>query len=110
MKIHPLWIICLMIRTGLIFLTKYINKKEKYHKYVISLFLIIGIGFTYKAITGSNNETQINKVFWHKTRFVHGIFYILSAAYLYLGNIKMAIIMLSLDILFSLLFRFIYNT
>ena len=33
----------------------------------------------YKGLTGSNSETQVNKVFWHETRYIHGMFYLLSS-------------------------------
>ena len=72
-----------------------------------SILLIIGIGFIYKGLTGSNNELQVNKVFWHETRYVHGMFYVLSSFYLLKNNVNITSLLLLSDIIFSFLFRFI---
>jgi len=65
------------------------------------LLLLIGLGFIYKGIWGSNNETQIAKVFWHDTRYFHGVMYLLASV----SKISIARIILFLDILFSVIWR-----
>ena len=67
----------------------------------------MGSGFIYKAITGSNNEKQITNVFWHETRMVHGLLYLLSFYYIMNNNIRITKLLLLLDIIFSFLFRFL---
>ena len=74
-------------------------------KYLSIIFFGIGFGFIYKGIFGSNNEIQINKVFWHETRFLHGILYILSGFYLFKENINIASLVLVLDLISSFLYR-----
>ena len=111
MNIHPLWLICILVRISIIILVKYIYiKKNKLIKNLIILFLLsIGLGFIRKGYFGSNNEMQIRKVFWHDSRYIHGILYILSSIYLYNNNINISIILLILDIIFSILYRLITN-
>ena len=58
--------------------------------------LLIGFGFVYNAIYGSNNEVQIAKVYWHETRYIHGVLYLLSALYLYRGNIRLTCMLIEL--------------
>ena len=103
MNIHYLWYICILIRFGLIFFIKNYYKK---YKQIILIPLIIGTGFIYKNIYGSNNEIQINKVFWHETRLLHGILYLSSFIYLYNKNINMFSTSLFLDIILSIIYRF----
>ena len=67
----------------------------------------MGFGFIFKSLTGSNNEIQVRKVFWHETRLVHGILYILASYYLFNNNLNMNSIVLLTDLLFSLSYRFI---
>jgi hypothetical protein len=67
----------------------------------------MGLGFLFKCTTGSNNETQVTKVFWHETRCFHGFFYILASYYLYYNKVNMNTLMLSTDLCFSLLYRII---
>jgi hypothetical protein len=111
MNIHPLWLICILVRISIIILVKYIYiKNNKLIKNLIILFLLsIGLGFIRKGYFGSNNEIQIRKVFWHDSRYIHGILYILSSIYLYNNNINISIILLILDIIFSILYRLITN-
>lgn len=111
MNIHPLWLICILLRILIIILVKYIYiKNNKLIKNLIILFLLsIGLGFIRKGYFGSNNEIQIRKVFWHNSRYIHGILYILSSIYLYNNNINISIILLILDIIFSILYRLITN-
>lgn len=112
MNIHPLWFICLSIRLIIIYILWHLNKIDsKYNKvikYISLIFLlIIGIGFINKGIHGSNNEIQINKVFWHETRYVHGAIYILASLYLLNDNISITLLLLLLDVIFSILYRFL---
>ena len=111
MNIHPLWFICILVRISIIILFKYIFiKNNKLIKNLIILFLLsIGLGFIRKGYFGSNNEIQIRKVFWHDSRYIHGILYILSSIYLYNNNINISIILLILDIIFSILYRLTTN-
>ena len=44
----------------------------------------------YKGYYGSNNETQVSKVFWHETGLVHGFFYLSAGFYLIKNNFKMS--------------------
>lgn len=111
MNIHPLWTICLITRVSILLLAGFlINNKHEYTRLfsIITLFLI-GLAFLYKNLTGSNNEIQINKVFWHETRLVHSILYILSSYYLYRKNSVMTIICLGIDIIFSIIYRIVTN-
>lgn len=109
MKIHPLWFICIFVRLTLIYLIIYLNKKKdtKINLVCISILLLMGLGFIYKGFTGSNNEIQADKVFWHETRYVHGMFYILASFYLLKNNINITSLLLLSDIIFSLLYRII---
>lgn len=109
MKISPLWIVCIAVRiiliVGLRFLTETIHK-QKFVRYLIALILLtMGSGFMYKGFTGSNNEIQIAKVFWHETRYVHGALYLLSSYYILQGNIDMVSLVLVTDVFFSFLYR-----
>ena len=111
MNINPLWYFCILIRLIIIYIIYYINKKYNYKysniiKKIILIFLgCIGIGFIYKAITGSNNEIQLSKVFWHETRYVHGTLYILSTIYLLFNNLNISLLLLFLDVIFSIFYR-----
>lgn len=109
MNIHPMWFFCILVRLTLICLIIYLNKKRnvKINMFCSSVLLLMGIGFIYKGFFGSNNETQIKKVFWHETRYVHGMLYLLSCYYLINKNIKMTGLVLLLDLIFSFLYRFI---
>ena len=116
MNIHPLWFVCLAVRISMIYAIWYLNKQSRYfknkpltNKVISSILLIMGLGFIRQAIFSSNNETQIAKVFWHDTRYVHGALYILSALYLLTGNLNMCLLLLGLDIVFSLMYRIILN-
>ena len=113
MNIHPLWFICILIRSLIIIFTRKILKSNIInnilHSIITLILLTMGIGFAYKACTGSNNEYQINKVFWHNTRYIHSILYILSAITFYNKNIKMNTLFLTLDLLFSITYRIITN-
>jgi len=95
--IDILWSICIFIRLLMIFII------IKYNIYII--LLIIGLGFMYKWLCGSNNEYQIKQVFWHETRIIHSIFYIIAGILLYNKNKKLAKNILLLDIIFSIIYR-----
>jgi hypothetical protein len=113
MIIHPLWLLCVLTRFSIIIiirhLVKTIKNKKLTRNVISSILLAIGLGFMYKAISGSNNEVQVNKVFWHETRYVHGTLYILSSIYLFNNNLDMCSLVLLTDLLFSILYRFIHN-
>lgn len=97
--IHPLWYACIATR---LFLAFSVAKYTKYFKYFRILLLVIGLGFGYKVLTGSNKETQVSKVFWHNTRFVHSILYLLAFLMI---NPKYSARFLVLDVVFSLIYR-----
>ena len=101
--IHPLWYLCLSFRLFLAF------SLSKYPKYLKIVLLVIGLGFAYKALTGSNNEVQIEKVFWHETRYLHGTLYLLASFYIYKNNLNMCSLILLIDLLFSILYRLVLN-
>jgi hypothetical protein len=107
MKINPLWSICIIVRIFIIFIAIYISNKS-YNMGSVILW-IIGIGFLNKAITGSNDEVQIAKVFWHNTRLVHSMFYLLAGYYLYMGDSYICGLLLGIDIIFSILYRIVTN-
>ena len=112
MNIHPLWLACIFVRFSLIFVIRYVyeNIKNQFlHLFLLLLLVCIGLGFLYKGFVGSNAEIQLNKVFWHDTRYVHGILYVLASYYLWNKNVDMNSLVLSLDLIFSLLYRFILN-
>lgn len=107
--IHPLWYICIIIRIIISILPLIYNYFSKYkiiniisqiNKYII---LLIGFGFLYKTIFGSNNEIQIKKVFWHNTRIIHALLFIIAG--LYFKNYKISSVILLIDVLFSILYR-----
>ena len=108
MVIHPFWYICLIVRIVLIFLVRYLNqiKQKKVAALILSL---MGLGFIYQAFFSSNKEIQFNKVFWHDTRITHGLLYLVSIYYLFDNNIDMNSVVLSLDIVFSLIYRFYFK-
>jgi len=109
MNIHPLWTVCIFVRLLLLFIIRY-SYKNKQIKYIfLFILLAMGLGFIYKFIVGSNNEIQLNKVFWHDSRLLHGILYITATYYLYVNNINLNSITLSIDIIFSFLYRFLLN-
>lgn len=103
MNIHPLWCICIIIRISIIFSIQYSYK-------IHWILLLIGCGFLYKAITGSNNEHQIARVFWHSSRIIHTIMFLSAgASLLFLKNKLLCQIILLGDILVSILYRIMHN-
>jgi hypothetical protein len=109
MKIHPLWFLCIFVRLSLILIINFAFKKSFFIHYFVLLLAIMGIGFIYKAITGSNNETQIAKVFWHNTRIIHGIFYLSASYYLSVKKLKLCTLILLSDLFFSISYRILFN-
>ncbi len=110
MNIHPLWFLCIFVRIALIFLIRFIyNNSTNYKKYISFILFIIGAGFINNAIFGSNNETQIAKVFWHETRYLHGTLYLLASFYIYKNNLNMCSLILLIDLVFSILYRVLLN-
>mgnify|MGYP001346584245 CR=1 FL=1 len=110
MNIHPLWYVCITVRFSIIFAIKYlvnIFKSKKFVRYLLSCILLtMGLGFTYNGYTGSNNKSGfISKVFWHETRYLHGILHIFASLYLFNNNLKMNSLILMIDLIFSFLFR-----
>lgn len=107
MNINPLWSICLIVRISILILAGYLAK-SKHDSIRISasiILLLIGLGFLYKYLTGSNDEIQISKVFWHETRLVHSALYILAFYYLLRKNSDIVMIILGLDVIFSVIYR-----
>ena len=101
MVIHPFWYICISVRIALIFLIRYLYKNKQ--KKVAALILgLMGLVFLYQSFYGSNNEIQLNKVFWHDTRITHGLLYLISVYYLFDNNLELNSVVLSIDILFFL--------
>jgi hypothetical protein len=110
MKINPVWAICLTVRITLIFVAMYITNKSCTIRLIGSIILLsMGTGFLIKAMTGSNQEVQLSKVFWHDTRLVHSMFYMLAAYYMYIGKSIICGILLGLDIIFSISYRILTN-
>ena len=108
MNIHPLWYVCIITRICLILILRYLHNK-KINKIYLLIPLMMGFGLLYNSIYGSNNEIQVSKVFWHEARLAHGILYIIAVYYFYINNIKMGTIILSLDIIFSIIYRIVSN-
>ena len=97
MNIHPLWAVCIFVRLLLIFIIRYNYKNNLIKNIFLIILLAIGLGFIYKFIFGSNNEIQLNKVFWHDSRLLHGVLYITAVYYLYVNNINLNSITLLVD-------------
>ena len=113
MKIHLLWFICLLVRFSMVLGIFYISTFKKdiiILDNIISLTLfLMGMGFIYKFITGSNNEIQIFKVFWHSSRIYHGLIFILASIMYFKDYKKIASILILIDILFSFIYRITLN-
>jgi len=113
MKIHPLWIVCITIRIILLLFIYYLNCSYNFnptiHTVSLSLLFIIGFGFIYKGFTGSNNETQIAKVFWNDSRFIHGSLYIGACLCLFCKQLNNMALLLGIDLAFSFAYRLYIN-
>lgn len=105
MNIHPLWAICILVRLSLLIAIRKLYKNETFKAFATAALAVMGTGFIYKAFSGSNDEVQIADVFWHETRYIHGILYLFAAYYLYIGNINMNTAVLGTDLGFSILYR-----
>lgn len=115
-KIHPLWYLCIIVRTIIASLpliyNNLLNKNYKedliknislVNKYFLIFF--IGLGFLMKSIFGSNDEKQIDKVFWHETRIIHAFLVFMAGINFY--NYNLSSMLLFTDILFSIIYRLI---
>jgi len=100
---HPLWAICLVVRAILIVLTRYTGRFAR--KITATYIGAIAVGFLYKAVTGSNNEFQVEKVFWHDSRLLHACMFALSSIYILMGDPAMAALVLTVDVLASVAYR-----
>ena len=100
---NKLWYICLLVRLSLIFLIR--RNVKRYNRFFHIILLSIGLGFYYKGYTGSNNEIQLSKVFWHETRYLHGTLYLLSSFYLFKQKLDISSLILLIDLIFSILYR-----
>ncbi len=109
MNIHPFWYFCIFFRISIIFLIRYLKNLDKFKRLLPTILLIMGSGFVYNGLTGSNNEIQLSKVFWHETRYVHGTLYLLASYYLYNNNLDMNSLVLFTDVIFSLVYRLYTN-
>jgi hypothetical protein len=114
MNINTLWYICLLVRISFIFLIRYLYKTNKSTDNKLLdilpyIIMFIGLGFLYKGITGSNDEIQVANVFWHETRYTHATLYVLASIYLYSRNINMNTLLLSSDVIFSIMYRLLSN-
>ena len=109
MKVNLLWFICLLVRFSIVLGIFYISTLTKdiiILDNIISLILFfMGVGFVYKYITGSNNEIQISKVFWHTSRIYHGLIFIIASITYFKNYKKIASILILIDILFSFIYR-----
>jgi hypothetical protein len=121
-SVHPLWAACVFFRVW--FATEI--TRSTYDPYNAIVLTVMGTGFLYKYVFGSNNEVQIAKVFWHNTRIVHACFYLLAATSLLIPfwsvyggkNYSSTLLFLQdrhmyaqgwllLDIAFSIVYRFV---
>ena len=102
MNIHPAWYVCLLVRFSLAY---FVLGATTYRTPLIAVLTAISVGFLYKSITGSNSETQMADVFWHETRVFHFAFYAAAAASLYADKSKLAAAAITLDIVFSIIYR-----
>ena len=58
MKINPLWNICLFIRILITVVIRIYYTNNIFKILAFLGLLVIGLGFTFKSLTGSNNEKQ----------------------------------------------------
>jgi hypothetical protein len=101
--IHPLWAACLVARSLLSWAVY--RAPRRFVPWLSGLLAVMGGGFVYKAVTGSNAETQVARVFWHSTRYVHGALYLLAAGSLLYGMQLNASLLVLTDVCFSVLYR-----
>jgi len=104
-SIHPLWVLCILTRLLMI---KFIRDNNFSHKNIIlGVLLIMGLGFLYKYVYGSNDEIQVRKVFWHDSRLAHSVFYLLAVYYYFINDMNNSNKVLLVDVIFSFLYRFL---
>lgn len=103
MTIHPLWAVCLVLRAVL---ARAVYRWHGQHSLAM-LLMVIGTGFIVKGYFGSDDEEQIGPVFWHSTRYAHGILFVLSSLYLVSGDRMNASLLILTDIAYSVLNRII---
>jgi hypothetical protein len=104
-QIHPLWYVCLLTRFSMATIVYLFGSKTPFHTIFSVILGLMGAGFLYKSLFGSNNETQVAKVFWHNTRIIHAALYILAAWFAYQQQNKLSALLIGLDIIFSVLYR-----
>ena len=101
--IHPLWFVCLLVRCLLVYTVFRFHHTTP--RLLLAILFTIGVGFLFKALTGSNDETQLAKVFWHDARPVHAVMYLMAFGYLLHDNVAMACLILALNVIFSVIYR-----
>lgn len=80
--VHPLWTVCLFVRFAIACAPVVLHYTASDPRVLLSarvLLATIGIGFLYKYMYGSNEEVQFANVFWHHTRIVHALLYLIAA-------------------------------
>ena len=112
-KIHKLWFVCITVRTIIAIIPLIYNNllNRNYKKKLIKKFslvtkiiiILMGLGFLKQSIFGSNNEKQVAKVFWHRTRIIHAFLYIISGLNFY--KYKFSSVILFTDLSFSIIYR-----
>lgn len=76
---HPLWLGCIAFRLCIVEWTAWSNASGAFKLKTAIFLAIISAGFAWKAFTGSNDEIQVRKVFWHDTRATHSLLFALAA-------------------------------
>lgn len=105
MYIHPLWYICIASRFSLANFIYIFRNNKLIQKILMVILSSIGFGFLYKYITGSNKEVQIAKVFWHDTRIIHAVFYLLAGYMTFIHKPILSSFVISTDTIFSIIYR-----
>ena len=118
MAVNNLWYVCIVVRLVLAMSINNFNFlplalvppiESDLQNVVIIVVTVIGIGFLYKAVTGSNEEYQIDKVFWHSTRSYHAVLFLAASLALTQEYADMAALFLIIDVIFSIGYRFWTN-
>ena len=101
---------CIGVRSLLVVIAKYINKK--YLKYLGYLALLPAIGFMYIYLTGIRNTglgAFGEKIWWNNLRPVHSILYFLFAYNAIIGNNQSWIYLLA-DVIIGLISFLIHHS
>ena len=103
---HPLWWVCIAFRLSIVAWTAWSGASGAFRSQTVIVLAVLSAGFAWKALTGSNDEIQIRKVFWHGSRAAHFFFFALAA----LSHVKdrgviRSWIILLADTAFSFLYR-----